>query len=76
LFLTVAQGIALAAAAALAATPSVEDLSHLSIEDLGNVGITSVSKAPQRLSDAPAAINVITHDDIMRSDATQIPGMR
>jgi iron complex outermembrane receptor protein len=45
----------------------------MSIEDLGNLEVTSVSKRPQSLSDAPAAIYVITHDDIVRSGATSIP---
>ncbi|HEY7978029.1 MAG TPA: TonB-dependent receptor [Rhizomicrobium sp.] len=51
------------------------DFSKLSIEQLGNVEITSVSKRAQKLSAAPAAIYVITHDDIVRSGATSIPEM-
>ncbi|MBS0273152.1 MAG: TonB-dependent receptor [Proteobacteria bacterium] len=51
------------------------DFSKLSIEQLGNVEITSVSKRAQPLSGAPAAIYVITHDDIMRSGAASIPEM-
>jgi iron complex outermembrane receptor protein len=54
---------------------SVEELRQLSIEDLANVEITSVSKRPESLSDAPAAIYVITHDDIIRSGATTLPEM-
>jgi iron complex outermembrane receptor protein len=54
---------------------TVEQLQNLSIEDLGNVEVTSVSKATEPLSDAPAAIYVITHDDIIRSGATTIPEM-
>ena len=49
------------------------DFSKLSIEQLGNVEITSVSKRAQPLNAAPAAIYVITHDDIMRSGAMTIP---
>jgi iron complex outermembrane receptor protein len=52
---------------------TVEELNGLSIEQLGEIQVTSVSKSPQSLSDAPAAIYVITHDDIMRSGATTIP---
>lgn len=49
------------------------DLSALSIEDLANIDISSVSKTDQPLSEAPAAIYVITHEDIVRSGATRLP---
>jgi iron complex outermembrane recepter protein len=52
---------------------STEDLKKLSIEQLMNVQVTSVSKTTQPLGDAAAAIYVITHDDIVRSGATTIP---
>ena len=65
--------VVLAAVAARAQT--VEDLKQLSIEDLGKVEVTSVSKRPESISDAPAAIYVISHDDIIRSGATTIPEM-
>jgi iron complex outermembrane receptor protein len=54
---------------------SVEQLRDLSIEQLANIEISSVSKAAEPLSDAPAAIYVISHDDIMRSGAATIPEM-
>ena len=50
-------------------------LDQLSIEQLANVEITSVSKAPQPLSSAAAAVYVISHDDIIRSGATSLPEM-
>lgn len=50
-----------------------EDLTSLSLEELGNVEITSVSKKPERLSDAAASVFVITADDIRRSGARSIP---
>jgi iron complex outermembrane receptor protein len=53
-----------------AETPDVLDLN---IEDLVNVKVTSVSKKAQALSDAPAAIFVISHDDIKRSGVTSVP---
>lgn len=37
------------------------------------IEVTSVSKRPERLSDAAAAIYVITNEDIRRSGATSIP---
>src|SRR6266850_4468440 len=51
----------------------VADLADLSIEELGNIQITSVSRHAERLADAPAAIFVITREDIRRSGATRLP---
>lgn len=51
------------------------DLPQLSIAQLANVEITSVSKAPQPLSTAAAAVYVISHDDVIRSGATSLPDM-
>jgi iron complex outermembrane receptor protein len=51
----------------------VEDLQQLSISELANVDVTSVSKRTQPLSDAPSAVYVITHDDIIRSGARTLP---
>ena len=47
-------------------------LSDLSIEDLANVQITSVSKQPEPLSAAPSSVYVITNDDIRRSGAQSL----
>ncbi|HVW72467.1 MAG TPA: TonB-dependent receptor, partial [Rhizomicrobium sp.] len=47
----------------------------LSIEQLADVEITSVSKSPQALSGAPSAIYVISHDDVIRSGAESVPEM-
>ncbi|MGH8212784.1 MAG: TonB-dependent receptor plug domain-containing protein [Rhodanobacteraceae bacterium] len=56
-----------------AAQPSEQDLSKLSLEDLGNVVVTSVTKSAEALADAPAAAYVISHDEILRSGATSLP---
>jgi iron complex outermembrane receptor protein len=56
-----------------ATAASSTDFSDLSIEELANIDVTSVSKADQPLSEAPAAIYVITHDDIIRSGARRLP---
>jgi len=48
-------------------------LSQLSLEELMNVEVTSVSKKPEKLSEAAAAIYVITREDIHRSGVTSIP---
>ncbi|HZV67660.1 MAG TPA: TonB-dependent receptor plug domain-containing protein, partial [Telluria sp.] len=45
------------------------DFAELSIEELANIQITSVSKKPERLADAAASVFVITADDIRRSGA-------
>lgn len=50
-----------------------KDFTNLSIEELMNIEITSVSKKPERLGDASAAIFVITQEDIRRSGVTSIP---
>ena len=50
-----------------------EDLTHMSLEDLSSVEVTSVSKSAEPLRRAPAAIYVITHAEILRSGATTIP---
>ncbi|MDB6028316.1 MAG: ligand-gated TonB-dependent outer rane channel [Verrucomicrobiales bacterium] len=49
------------------------DLTQLSLEDLMQVEVTTVSRSPEKLSHAPAAIAVVTEDDIRRSGATTIP---
>jgi iron complex outermembrane receptor protein len=62
------------ASAAVGAQPMrVAELAELSIEELGNIQITSVSKHAERLADAPASIFVITGEDIRRSGATRLP---
>ena len=40
-----------------------------------NMEVTSVSKKPERLMDAPAAVQVITSEDIRRSGATTLPDL-
>jgi iron complex outermembrane recepter protein len=52
---------------------TAKDLTNLPLEDLMQVSVTSVSKKEEKLSDAPAAIFVITQEDIRRSGVTNIP---
>src|SRR5689334_5599642 len=47
-------------------------LSELSIEDLLNIKITSVSKKEERANAAPAAIHVITQDDLRKNGVKSI----
>jgi iron complex outermembrane receptor protein len=51
------------------------DLTNLSLDELMNVEVTSVSKREQRLIEAPAAVHVITQEDIRRSGATCVPDL-
>ena len=64
----------LASSVAFAQGP-LQDLGKLSLQDLGNIVVTSVAKRPESLGDAPAAVYVITHDEIMRSGAQTLPEM-
>jgi iron complex outermembrane receptor protein len=50
-----------------------DDLTDMSLEALMNIEVTSVSKKPQKQSEAAAAIFVITHDDLRRWGVTNIP---
>src|SRR5258706_578958 len=52
---------------------SVPDVTAMSMEDLMNMQVTSVSKRTQKVADAAAAIFVITQEDIRRSGANSIP---
>ena len=45
----------------------------MSLEQLTDLPVTSVSKTVEPLRTAAAAIYVMTHDDIVRSGATSIP---
>jgi iron complex outermembrane recepter protein len=67
-----AQGFAVVLPATAAAL-TVEDLGRLSIEDLADIQVTSVSRHAEPLSRAPASIYVISREDIRRSGATSLP---
>lgn len=48
------------------------DLTELSLDELANLQVTSVAKQPQKLSQAPAAIAVLTQEDLRQSGVTTI----
>ena len=50
-----------------------DSLTTLSIEELLEVDVTSVSRGREPVASAPAAIDVITGDEIRRSGATTLP---
>src|SRR5260221_4084764 len=52
---------------------SPRELAGLDLKALMNIQVTSVSRRPERLSDAAASIFVITGDEIRRSGATNLP---
>lgn len=56
-----------------ASSVELDSLASLSLEELGEISVTSVSRQPQRLSESPSAIQVITSEDIRRSGASSIP---
>jgi len=49
------------------------ELKKLSVEELMNIEVVSVSKVPEKLSEVASAIQVITHDDIYRSTSNSLP---
>jgi iron complex outermembrane receptor protein len=65
------------AAGAQAAPPagpdSSADLTELSLEELMNVEVTSVSRRAETISEAAAAIYVLTQEDLRRAGVTTIP---
>ena len=50
-----------------------KDLTTASIEDLMNIEVTSASRKSETLSEAPAAIFVITSEDIRRGSFSSVP---
>jgi iron complex outermembrane recepter protein len=70
-----------AAVGAAQATPpreeiaQTEQLKSLSLAQLGNVKVTTVTKEPEGVWQTPAAIYVLTQDDIRRSGATTLPDL-
>lgn len=55
------------------ATEATGDLVDLSLEQLSQIQVTSVSKRQEMLLDAAASVFVITNEDIRMSGATSIP---
>jgi iron complex outermembrane receptor protein len=53
--------------------PTEGRLKGLSLEQLGNIEVTTVSKGPIKLSQTSAAIYVITQEDIRRSGVRSLP---
>lgn len=63
----------LVAAATETESNQSSQLKQLSLEQLGNVEVTTASKTPEKISRTPAAIFVVTQEDIRRSGVTTLP---
>ena len=57
----------------VAAQTGGNEFLDMDLAQLMNITVTSVAKKEQRLSDAPAAVFVITQEDIRRSGVTTVP---
>jgi len=70
-----ASGFALAAAWAIPAqgAESIRDLARLSLEELADLVVTTVSKDEESLATAAASVHVLTREEILRSGATTVP---
>lgn len=75
--LRMALGLSMLSSVALAQTveppQSSQVLKRLSVEELMDLEVTSVSRRPEKLSETASAIQVITSEDIRRSGATSLP---
>ena len=60
-------------AQSVAPLPTPSALKKMSVEQLMDIEVTSVSKRPEKLSVAASAIQVVTADEIRRSGATSVP---
>jgi iron complex outermembrane recepter protein len=60
-------------ASTMQAATETNPLKQLTLEQLGNVEVTTASKTPAQVWKTSAAIYVITQEDIQRSGATTIP---
>src|ERR1700739_1281307 len=52
---------------------SPQDLNQLNLAQLGSIEVTTCQKEPEQIWRVPAAVFVITQEDIRRSGATSIP---
>lgn len=68
-------GYGAAAVPALGTAPDSAQLKSMSLEQLGAVEVTTVSKQPEEVWQTPAAVYVLTHDQIEQSGAKTIPDL-
>ena len=70
---TVALAVAAATAARGAEWVEEKDLGNMDLEDLMDLEVTTASKRATKVSETPAAVFVISQEDIRRSGATTVP---
>jgi iron complex outermembrane receptor protein len=63
----------MAAAARADGQTTTEELKRMTLEELMSVEVTTVSRSAEAAMDVPAAVFVITREDIRRSGATTLP---
>lgn len=61
------------ASATSALAPSLDELGKLSLEELADIEVTSVSKRAEAIGQAASSVYVITNEDIRRSGARSVP---
>jgi len=69
----IAFAVASLGSARAAESPDVAALKSMSLDELTNIEVTSVSRRPQKIGDTASAITVITNSDVHRSGATTLP---
>ncbi len=67
--------VALITCSTSTAATNLNRLKALSLEQLANLEVSIIGKTPQRLASTPAAVYVITREDIRRSTATRLPDL-
>jgi iron complex outermembrane recepter protein len=60
------------AAGAVEGQPLAQDLKRLTIEELSQIDVTSVSRRPEKISETAAAISVIGAEELRRSGVTSL----
>ena len=71
--LGIAGALLLVPALATAQDPEPPELAEMDIEELGRIPVTSASRRPEAVSNASAAIFVVTREDMRRAGSTSIP---
>ena len=60
---------------AISASGAEEDLAAMDLEDLMELEVTIATKSTRKAAETPAAVTVISHEEIRRSGATTVPDL-
>ena len=74
-FIAVAKTITAVVLLCASLAACAQSLKDLSLEELGNIEVTTQSKQPEEIWQTPAAISVLTQNDIRRLGATNLPDL-